>query len=129
MMTSRKVKRIKIGAHPPGTIFDEAAAVISQIEAGKRVAAQPEWLYFSDVREMGKVLTPKRLELLKTIRDHRPESVRALSLLTGRHVKNIAEDLSLLVALGLVEMEERGSPGRKKAPRVAYETLTVEVHL
>jgi predicted transcriptional regulator len=124
-----KVKRVKIGVRPPGTIFDEAAAVIGQIEAGKKVTAQPEWLYFSDVREMGKVLTPKRLELLKMIRDHRPESVRALAALTCRHVKNVAEDVGLLVSLGLVEMETRGGPGRKKAPRVGYETLTVEVHL
>jgi predicted transcriptional regulator len=124
-----KVKRVKIGIHPPGSIFDEAAAVVGQIEAGKRVAAQPEWLYFSNVREMGKVLTPKRLELLKIIRDHHPESIRALALLTGRHVKNVAEDLGLLVSLGLVEMEARGGPGRKKAPRVGYETLMVEVHL
>ena len=122
-----KVKRVKIGVRPPGTIFAEAAAVIGQIEAGKKVAAQPEWLYFSDVREMGKVLTPKRLELLKTIHDHRPESVRMLSALTGRHVKNVAEDLSLLAALGFVEIG-RGS-SRKKAPRVGYETLMVEVHL
>jgi predicted transcriptional regulator len=124
-----KVKRVKIGIRPPGTIFDEAAVVIGQIEAGKKVSAQPEWLYFSDVREMGKVLTPKRLELLKTIRDRRPESIRTLSALAGRHVKNVAEDLSLLVALGLVEMRTHEGPGRKKAPRVGYETLMVEVHL
>jgi predicted transcriptional regulator len=124
-----KVKRVKIGIRPPGTIFDEAAAVIGRIEAGKKAAAQPEWLYFSNVREMGKVLTPKRLELLKLIRDSRPESIRALAERSGRHVKNIAEDLSLLVALGLVEMEARRGPGRKKAPRVGYETLMVEVHL
>ena len=124
-----KVKRVKIGVRSPGTIFDEAAAVIGQIEVGKKVAAQPEWLYFSDVREMGKALTPKRLELLKAIRDYRPESVRALAELTSRHVKNVAEDLSLLVALGLVQMEARGGPGKRKAPRVGYETLMVEVHL
>src|SRR5262245_7000280 len=122
-----KVKRVKIGLRPPGTIFDEAAAVLRQIESGKKVVAQPEWLYFSDVREMGKVLTPKRLELLKTIHDQHPESVRALAALTGRHVKNVAEDLGLLASLGLVEMKEGGGPGRRKAPTVSYETLTVEV--
>jgi predicted transcriptional regulator len=124
-----KVKRVKIGIRPPGAIFDEAAEVIGQIEAGKRARAQGEWLYFPDVREMGKVLTPRRLELLKAIRDHRPESVRALAELTNRNVKNVAEDLGLLASLGLVEMEARGGPGKKKAPRVGYETLTVEVHL
>ena len=97
-----RVKRIKIGIRPPGTIFDEAAGVVGQIEAGKRVRTQGEWLYFSDVREMAKMLTPKRLELLKTIRDQRPESVRAVAQLTGRNVKNVAEDLGLPASLGLV---------------------------
>ncbi|MGH7964121.1 MAG: hypothetical protein ACRERD_20255 [Candidatus Binatia bacterium] len=124
-----KVKRVKIGVRPPGAIFDEAAAVIGQIEIGKKAATQPEWLYFSDVREMGKILTPRRLELLKMIRDHRPDSIRALAVFSGRHLKNVAEDLSLLVALGLVEMETCGGPDKKKAPRVGYETLMVEVHL
>jgi predicted transcriptional regulator len=124
-----KVKRVKIGVRPPGTIFDEAAAVLGQIEAGKKVPTQPEWLYFPDARARGKALTPKRLGLLKAIHDSRPESVRALAELTGRYVKNVAEDLNLLAALGLVQMETRGGPGRRKAPCVSYETLMVEVHL
>jgi predicted transcriptional regulator len=124
-----KIKRVKIGVRPPGAIFDEAAEVIRQLEGGRRVGTQGEWLYFSNVREMGKVLTPKRLELLKVIRDQRPESIRAVAELTGRNVKNVAEDLELLASLGLVEMEAHGSPGKKRAPRVGYETLTVEVHL
>ena len=78
---------------------------------------------------MGKVLTPKRLELLKTIRDQHPESIRAVAESTGRNVKNVSEDLELLASLGLVEMETRNGSGKKKAPRVNYETLTVEVHL
>jgi len=41
----------------------------------------------------------------------------------------VAEDLALLASLGLVEMKESGGPGKKKTPRVGYETLTVEVHL
>ncbi len=122
-----KVKRVKIGVRPPGTIFDEATEVLQQLESGRQVRAQSEWLYFSDVREMGKVLTPRRLELLKTIHDHRPDSIRALATVAGRNVKNVADDLSLLVSLGLVEIESGVS--RKKAPRVGYETLTVEVHL
>ena len=122
-----KVKRVKIGVRPPGTIFDEAAEVLQQLESGQQIRSQGEWLYFSNVREMGKVLTPKRLELLKAVHDHRPDSIRALAIVAGRNVKNVTDDLSLLVSLGLVEMESGAS--RKKAPRVEYETLTVEVHL
>ncbi len=123
-----KIKRVRIGVRPAGAVFDEAANVVRRIEAGQRVPARKDWLYFSDVRAMGKVLTPRRLEMLKAVRDHRPESVRALAQLTGRNVKNVAEDLALLSSLGLVEMERRGS-GKRKAPRVGYETLAVEVHL
>ena len=122
-----KVKRVKIGVRPPGTIFNEATEVLQQLESGQQIRSQGEWLYFSNVREMGKVLTPKRLELLKAVHDHRPESIRALAIVAGRNVKNVTDDLSLLVSLGLVEMKSGAS--RKKAPRVEYETLTVEVHL
>jgi len=124
-----KIRRVTVAVRPPGTIFDEAAAAIGRIEAGKKVRAQREEICFSDVREMGKVLTPKRLEILKLVRDHRPASVRALAQLTGRNVKNVAEDLGLLVSLGLVDLQARGSAGRRKAPRVQYDTLRVEVHL
>ena len=124
-----KVKRVKIGIHLPGTIFAEAAEVVGQIEAGKKVRTQGEWLYFSDVREMGKVLTPKRLELLKTIREHHPESVRAVAELTGRNVKNVAEDLALLASLGLVEMKE--SDYRREGnhrPTITEEKANVGFH-
>lgn len=124
-----RVKRVKIGVARPGAIFKEAQATIGHIEAGKRTRPQTGWIYFSDVREVGKVLTSKRLEILKAIRDHHPESVRALAELTGRNIKNVADDLALLASLGLVELEARGGPGRKKAPRVRYEALTLEVHL
>jgi len=124
-----KIKRVKIGIRRPGAIFDEATDVVRRMEAGKKVRRQGEWLYFSDVREMGKVLTPKRLEILKAIRDRRPESVRALAALTGRNVKNVADDLALLASLGLVEMESHPGAGRKKAPRVPYQALHLEVHL
>lgn len=44
-------------------------------------------------------------------------------------IKNVTEDLELLVSLGLVEMEARDASGKKHSPHVGYETLTVEVHL
>lgn len=124
-----KVKRVTVAVRPPGAIFDEAAEVVGRIEAGKKVRAQREEICFSDVREMGRVLTPKRLEILRVVRDHRPASVRALAQLTGRNVKNVAEDLGLLASLGLVDMQTRGGAARSKAPRVQYDTLRVEVHL
>ena len=124
-----KTKRMKIGIRPRGAIFDEATDVVRRIEGGKKIKPQRGWLYFSDVGEIGKLFTPRRLEMLRAIRVHRPESVRALATLTARDVKNVAVDLGLLVSLGLVEMEPAARSGRRRAPRVAYEKLTVEVDL
>jgi predicted transcriptional regulator len=124
-----KIKRVKIGLRPPGTIFREAGQVIHRVEAGKRASPQRGWIYFSDVRAMSKVLTRRRLEILKAVRDHRPESIRALAGLVERDVKNVADDLALLASLGLVEMEVKDRSAGRKAQRVDYETLTLEVHL
>jgi len=124
-----RVKRIKIGISEAGTIFGEAAAALDRLETGRKAQRQTGWIYFSDVREVGKVLTPKRLEILKAIRDHHPDSVRALAQLTGRNVKNVADDLQLLASLGFVDLGRRARPGGKRPPRVPYDTLTLEVHL
>jgi predicted transcriptional regulator len=123
-----KVKRIKVGLRPPGTIFREAGQILGRLEAGKRVSSQRETIYFSDARAISRVLTPRRLEMLKAIRDHRPESIRALAGLVERDIKNVAEDLALLTSLGLVDVA-KGRSGRRSVPRVEYETLALEVHL
>jgi predicted transcriptional regulator len=111
-----RVTRVKIRLRPPETIFEEAATVLTQLEAGKQVPAQPAWLYCSDVRAMEKVLTSKRLEFLKTLPNHHPESVQALTALMGWHVKNMAEALGLLVSLGVVEMREDGGARLEESP-------------
>ena len=56
---------------------------------------------------MEKVLTSKRLEFLKTLPNHHPESVRALTAPIGWHVKTWWKLLA----------------------SSSYETLMVEVHL
>ena len=124
-----KVKHLRIAIRPAGTICAEAEAVTRRLEVGKKVGRQAAQLSFTDVRELGRVLTPKRLELLKAIRNHRPDSVRALAGLTGRNVKNVSQDIELLVALGLVDLKPEGKPRRPRAPRVGYEASRVEVQL
>lgn len=109
-----KVKRVKIGVRPPGAIFDEATQLLDQLESGKAVQPDGEWLYFSNVREMGKVLTPRRLELLKAIRDYRPDSIRSLASVTERNVKNVAEDLGLLVSQDWSKWKTVPGPGRRR---------------
>ncbi len=62
---------------------------------------------------LASVLTPKRLELLKVLRQQGPLSVRALSKALERDYKNVHVDASALEA---VELIQRDSDGLLVAP-------------
>lgn len=86
-------------------------------------------LYFESVEEIRGILTEKRLELLVTIAQSRPESVRALADQLGRNYKNVSADIALLEQLGLVACEERGGRGGPKTPTVPYDEIRVTIAL
>ncbi len=49
------------------------------------------------------VLTPRRLEILKAVRQQGPLSIRALSTTVNRNYKNVHTDARMLVTAGLLE--------------------------
>lgn len=57
---------------------------------------------FLDFGEMQATLTPRRLELLRHVRQHGAESIRALSVALGRDFKNVHGDVAALEAAGLL---------------------------
>jgi len=63
-------------------------------------------LNFEDLETLVSVLTPKRLELLRTLRKEGPISVRALSKSLGRDYKNVHVDTSDLEAVDLIQRTE-----------------------
>ncbi len=65
-------------------------------------------LNFEDFAMLAAVLTTKRLELMKTLRQHGPMSVRALSKELKRDYKNVHVDTSVLEEVGLVRRTEEG---------------------
>jgi predicted transcriptional regulator len=77
-------------------------------------------LTFLSLEEMMAALTPKRLELLRYLRQHEVSCVRALALC--RDYKRVHEDVKHLETTGLVTREK----GRIAAPWAA---LCVEVAL
>jgi predicted transcriptional regulator len=72
-----------------------------------------------------RLLTPENRDLLRTIRDARPQSVAELARLTGRAEPNLLRTLSKLEAFGLLEM---ATVARRKIPRTLVETLHVEIN-
>jgi predicted transcriptional regulator len=89
------------------------------VEAWRRAArGQPveppiERLYFEDLATMLKVLTPRRLEMLKAIHQIGPVSVRALAGRMKRDYKNVHYDCQVLARAGLIM---RSPDGRLRAP-------------
>ena len=65
-------------------------------------------LNFEDFAMLSSVLTPKRLELMKTLRQHGPLSVRALAKKLERDYKNVHADASALESVDLIQRNDEG---------------------
>ena len=58
--------------------------------------------------ELLECLTQKRIEIIKTIAQQNPQSIRDLSRIPDRNIKNVFEDLVLLQKNKFRSFEERG---------------------
>lgn len=84
--------------------------------------------YFESIDAVRNVLTPKRLDLWRTIRDRKPRSISELARLARRNFKSVYQDVQLLVAVGLVELRTpKTETGTQLRPRALAHTLKLEV--
>ncbi len=79
---------------------------------------------FELVEALVRLLTPDNRRLLATIRDRKPQSIAALSKLTGRAQPNLTRTLAKLETAGLVETRKEGN---RKAYRVRIRKVRVEI--
>lgn len=66
-------------------------------------------LYFESADSLLRTLTPKRLELLRTVRQAKSISIRALAKQLQRDYKNVHQDTQCLSELGLIMKGHTGS--------------------
>ncbi len=97
--------------------------VFNQIVSNKNVK-QEEYIAFSSVEEISKVLTPKRLQLLRFIKDNKPYSIREIAKQLNRDYKNVYTDLKLLKELGIIELKEKNG---SLVPVVLYDEIDIKV--
>lgn len=71
-----------------------------------------------------RLLTPENRNLMKTIREEKPQSVAELAKLTHRAESNLLRTLSKFVALGLMELK---TVGKRKVPMLIVERLSIEI--
>ena len=118
-----KIKTIHIEVKSLDDALKEAGEVYEKITRGKAVRKKSA-IYFSNLKEMRRALTEKRLELLHTVKERKPSSVYELAKMLHRDLKNVLQDVEYLRELGILEVEELDD---KKVPRMDYDKITFEV--
>ena len=83
-------------------------------------------LQFGTYDDLVDSLTPLRLELVRAIAEHAPDSMRATARLVDRDVSDVHSDLKGLETLGVIELRE-GGPGGAMQPVVPFDRI--EMHI
>jgi len=63
---------------------------------------------FADWETMVRILTPKRLELLRHVHRHPARNIRALAQALGRDYRRVHDDVAALSAAGLLDRDDDG---------------------
>ncbi|MBI4185264.1 MAG: hypothetical protein HY521_14830 [Proteobacteria bacterium] len=93
-----------------GAIEDEAARrfVDAWHRAERGEYFRERHMAFESWEALARVLTGKRMELLRYVRRHKVTSVRALAKALGRDYRNVHADVRALTAAGLLDATDGG---------------------
>ena len=122
-----RVKRLNLKVEPKAKFFDRVGKKLSSIDKGRMPGPLEENLSFESLEAFRKILTPKRMELLRLIRHEKPASLYALAKLARRDLKNVRDDIALLKKLGLVDLRSDRNVRAVVIPTVNYDELKVAI--
>ncbi len=120
-----KVKKIRIKSREN---FDQDLLRVARaLDHGK--AVEPvRGEYFESLDAVRSVLTDKRLELWRAIRDRKPDSISTLAEMVQRSFRGVYRDVKLLEALGLVSLKKtKGDRGDLQHPVSLADELVLAV--
>jgi predicted transcriptional regulator len=105
---------------------DHRESTLARAERWEQGEEVPHVVNFQDASRIQRILTPRRLELVRSLMDAPAESMRGLADRLDRDVRQVHDDLQLLSEYRIVHFREEG--GAKK-PFVPYDTVKIEVEL
>ena len=121
-----KIKKIRIKSKEE--FSDELRSVARAIDRGVAPKKAVTGEFFESLDAVRVILTDKRLELWRAIRDKKPESISMLAKLVGRGFKAVYRDLLLLESLGLITFKKtKGKRGDLQAPVSLVDELQLAV--
>ncbi|MBI4402541.1 MAG: hypothetical protein HY537_00175 [Deltaproteobacteria bacterium] len=120
-----KVKKIRIKSREDSSRdLLKVAKALDRGETPKRVSGE----YFESLDAVRTILTDKRLELWRTIRDQKPDSISTLTKMVNRNFKAVYRDLLLLQSVGLVTFRKsKGKRGDVQSPISLVDELLLAV--
>ena len=107
---------------------NQTEQVLADIQAMERGEDIPERhvLVLDTEAELQRLLSPANLDLLRAIRRHEPESMRAVAELVDRDFKEVHRNLTELDALNVIDLiEDR----RSKRPLVRFDEIDINLSL
>ncbi len=121
-----KVRNIKISIKSDEELFNEVKGVCEKLERGEKVKKH-EGISFESLEAMRKVLTEKRLKILRTIKKNHPQSIYELAKMLHRDIKNTFDDVQFLAQAGLIELKKTKNGREKTTPTVNYDKILLEI--
>ena len=105
---------------------DHKESALDRAERWEQGEEVPHIVNFQDASRLQRILTPRRLELVRSLMDAPAESMRDLADRLDRDIRQVHDDLQILSEYRIVHFREEG--GAKK-PFVPYDTVKIEVEL
>ncbi|GBE33344.1 marR family protein [bacterium BMS3Bbin05] len=121
-----KVRNMKISIKSDEELFNEVKEVCGKLERGEKVKKH-EGISFESLGAMRKILTEKRLRILKTIKKNHPQSIYELAKMLHRDIKNTFNDVQFLAQAGLIELKKTKNGREKTTPMVNYDKILLEI--
>jgi predicted transcriptional regulator len=121
-----KIKKIRIKSREEfeGELRSVARALDRRVTPKKAITGE----YFESLDAVRVILTDKRLELWRSIRDKKPDSISTVAKMVHRGFRAVYRDLLLLESLGLITFKKtKGKRGDLQAPISLVDELQLAV--
>ncbi len=116
-----KPRQVLIGIRSEKEQATEVMKAWRRAEHGLPPDEPAERLYFLDMASLMKVLSPKRMELLRILHSLGPTNIRQLAIKLDRNYSNVYQDVTELSIVGLIEMP------KKNRYIVPWELITIDL--
>jgi len=121
-----RIKKVKIGIKSAKEVLKDFARAAEAIEKGEKVKKE-RGIYFESIKGFRKALTPKRIELLRLIKEKHPKSLQELARISRRDMKSIVTDVKMLEGLDLIDMKRKKAGRKESMPTVGYDRIELEI--